>query len=101
MTWLRSVRTTRCTIEVIEHAAVIGAQCVVVTDSALAPLPLGDNVHAIVARHEGLSFFNSNVPAVALVNAVVMRMVEMRTEREPRFSRAINERFQHERARTS
>lgn len=89
------------TIEVIEHAAVIGAQCVVVTDSALAPLPLGDNVHAIVARHEGLSFFNSNVPAVALVNAVVMRMVEMRTEREPRFSRAINERFQHERARTS
>ena len=86
------------TIEVIDSAATVGAQCVVITDSALAPLPLGENVHAVIARHEGLSFFNSNVAAVAVINAIVMRMVELRTEREPRFSREITERFQHERA---
>lgn len=87
------------TIEVIEAAAGVTAHSVVITDSALAPLPLGEKVHTLIARHEGLSFFNSNVAAVALINAIVMRMVDVRTEHEPRFSRDLNERFQHERAR--
>ena len=87
------------TIQVIEAAAAVGASCVVITDSALAPLPLGEIVHTITARHEGLSFFNSNVAAVALINVIVMRLVELRNEREPGFSRELNERFQHERAR--
>ena len=87
------------TIEVVDGAAAIGAQCVVVTDSALAPLPLGENVRSVIARHEGLSFFNSNVAAVAITNAIVMRLVELRAERDPGFSRELNERFQHERAR--
>lgn len=87
------------TIEVIDAAAAVGADCVVVTDSALAPLPLGENVHTIIARHEGLSFFNSNVAAVAIINAIVMRLVERRSGRDPRFSREINELFQHERVR--
>lgn len=87
------------TIEVIEAAAAVGAQCVVVTDSALAPLPLGDNLHTIMARHEGLSFFNSNVAAVAIINAIVLRLVELQGESDPRFSRELNERFQRERVR--
>ncbi len=86
-------------IEVIEAAAAAGAECVVVTDSALAPLPLGENVHTLIARHEGLSFFNSDVAPVAIINAIVMRMVALRTEREPGFSRTLNERFHRERAR--
>lgn len=87
------------TIEVIDAAAAVGADCVVVTDSALAPLPLGDNVRTIIVRHEGLSFFNSNVAAVAIINAIVMRLVDLRSSRDPRFSREINELFQHERVR--
>lgn len=89
------------TIQVIETAAALGAACVVITDSALAPLPLGPQVHTIWARHEGLTFFNSNVAAVALVNAIVMRLVEYRAEREPEFPRHLSERFQHERTRPS
>jgi DNA-binding MurR/RpiR family transcriptional regulator len=87
------------TIEVIEATTALGASCVVVTDSALAPLPLGENVYMIIARHEGLSFFNSNVAAVAIINAIVMRMVHISTEREPKFARDLNEKFQRERAR--
>lgn len=86
-------------IAVIEYAAQIGAQCVVVTDSALAPLPLGENIHSLTARHESLSFFNSNVPATALLNAIVVRMVELQSARDPKFEHGLTERFQHERAR--
>ncbi len=81
------------TIRIVETAAQVGAECVVVTDSALAPLPLGANVHTLKVRHEGLSFFNSNVPATALLNAMVMRLLELRSTEDADIEQRIVDRF--------
>jgi DNA-binding MurR/RpiR family transcriptional regulator len=87
------------TIATIEHAANTGAAAVVVTDSALAPLPISGKVHPLIVRPGGRSFFNSTVSAAALVNAIVVRLVELRTARDPSFGPKLTRRFQHERSR--
>ena len=86
------------TIPVVEEVAATGARCVVVTGSALAPVPPTETVRAIVARHNGLSV-NSNVSAVALDEPTVIPMADPRTEREATFARELTVRFQRGRVR--
>lgn len=85
------------TIAIVQRAADVGAQAVVVTDSALAPLPIDPRVHTLTVRHDSLSFFNSIVGAATLLNAIVVRLVELRTKREPQFETSLTTRFQQQR----
>jgi DNA-binding MurR/RpiR family transcriptional regulator len=86
------------TIDTIERAVDVGAQTVVVTDSALAPLPIARHLHTLTVRHDSVTFFNSTVAATALLNALVVRMVELRTDAEPGFEERITEHFQQKRS---
>jgi DNA-binding MurR/RpiR family transcriptional regulator len=86
------------TIQVINRAVSVGASCVVITDSALAPLPIDPLVHPLMVRHDSLSFFNSTVAAAALVNAIVVRLMADRNQQEPLFERTVAETF-HTRGR--
>ena len=81
------------TIHVINHAVSVGASSVVVTDSALAPLPVGTGVHPLMLRHDSLSFFNSTVAAAALVNAVVSELTDIQTQQDPLFERQLSRTF--------
>jgi DNA-binding MurR/RpiR family transcriptional regulator len=85
------------TIDTVKRAVDVGAQTVVVTDSALAPLPIARHLHTLTVRHDSVTFFNSTVAATALLNALVVRMVELRTEAEPGFEERLTERFQQKR----
>lgn len=86
------------TIETIERAVEVGAQTVVVTDSALAPLPIARHLHTLTVRHDSVTFFNSTVAATALLNALVVRLVELRTDAEPGFEERLTEQFQQKRS---
>ncbi|MBC3191084.1 MurR/RpiR family transcriptional regulator [Pseudonocardia sp. C8] len=81
------------TIQVVNHAESVGASSVVVTDSALAPLPIGPSIHPLMVRHDSVSFFNTTVAAVALVNAVVSELTEIRTRNDPMFARQLSRKF--------
>jgi DNA-binding MurR/RpiR family transcriptional regulator len=81
------------TLRVIDDATKIGAASVVITDSALAPIPIDPLVHPFMVRHDGESFFNSNVSATAVLNALMVRLVELQTRRDPDFENALVERF--------
>lgn len=87
------------TLRVIEHATSLGASSIVVTDSPLAPIPIDPLVHPFMVRHDGQSFFNSNVSATAVLNALLVRLVEIRVKREPDFENRLVERFHRERDR--
>jgi DNA-binding MurR/RpiR family transcriptional regulator len=76
----------------IDRAVKVGAKVVVVTDSALAPLPLSDHLNTIYVRHEGESFFNTNVPATALINALTVQMLAARAD-DPAFEAQVAEHF--------
>jgi DNA-binding MurR/RpiR family transcriptional regulator len=86
------------TVAAVEHAVEVGAHAVVVTDSALAPLPIDPRVHTFTVRHDSLTFFNSNVAATALLNAFVVRLVELRSREDARFEQRLIARFQQRRA---
>jgi DNA-binding MurR/RpiR family transcriptional regulator len=81
------------TIQVANRAVSVGASCVVVTDSALAPLPIDPLLHPLMVRHDSLSFFNSMVAASALLNAIVVRLAENRRQEEPLFERTLSKAF--------
>lgn len=81
------------TIATIDRATEVGAASVVFTDSALAPIPVHELVHPLTIRHDSRSFFNSNVAATAVLNALVVRLVELRSIDQPDFERRLAERF--------
>jgi DNA-binding MurR/RpiR family transcriptional regulator len=81
------------TIQVANRAVSVGASCVVVTDSALAPLPIDPLLHPLMVRHDSLSFFNSTVAATALLNAIVVRLADVRSRLEPSFERTLAKSF--------
>lgn len=81
------------TIQVVNRAVSVGASCIVVTDSALAPLPIDPLVHPLMVRHDSLSFFNSTVAATALINAIVARLLDIRNRQEPSFERTLAKSF--------
>jgi DNA-binding MurR/RpiR family transcriptional regulator len=85
------------TIAIVERAVQVGAQTVVMTDSALAPLPISNNLHTLTVRHDSVTFFNSTVAATALLNALVVRLVELRTDTDPGFEQMMTAQFQHKR----
>jgi DNA-binding MurR/RpiR family transcriptional regulator len=87
------------TIQVVHRALAVQAASVVVTDSALAPLPIDPKVHPLTVRHDSVSFFNSTVAAAALLNAIVVRMVEIRGERDAAFEHALARSFHSTRSR--
>ncbi|WP_190815629.1 MurR/RpiR family transcriptional regulator [Saccharopolyspora pogona] len=81
------------TIQVANRAVSVGASCVVVTDSALAPLPIDPLLHPLMVRHDSLSFFNSTVAATALLNSIIVRLAEARSRQEPSFERTLSKSF--------
>lgn len=81
------------TISVIERAVGQKARTVVVTDSAMAPIPIDPLVFPLLVRHDSESFFNSNVPATAVVNALAVRLVELATANDPSLEEHVTERF--------
>jgi DNA-binding MurR/RpiR family transcriptional regulator len=82
----------RRSLAAVERAVDVGAEVVVVTDSALAPLPLSDLLKTIYVRHQGETFFNTNVPATALINAITVEMLAARAD-DPEFEAKIAEHF--------
>lgn len=62
-------RYVRSTARTLEFARGRGAKTIAVTDSVLSPVGGADLVFTV--RHDGAGFFNSNVAATALINAVV------------------------------
>lgn len=81
----------------VERATSIGASSVVVTDSALAPLPIDPLVRTLMTRHETSTFFNSAVAASATANALVLRLLELAAERDRGLERRLYDRFQRRR----
>ncbi|BCB84536.1 MurR/RpiR family transcriptional regulator [Phytohabitans suffuscus] len=82
------------TLKAIDAAARLSVPVVVITDSVLSPV--GDMPHAIFVGHHGQSFFNSTVAATAVVNAIVVRLVERRSQEDPSFEHGLVERFHAE-----
>ncbi|WP_173155717.1 MurR/RpiR family transcriptional regulator [Phytohabitans suffuscus] len=82
------------TLTAVSVAQAKGQPIVALTDSVLSPA--GDLPHALFVGHHGQSFFNSTVAATAVVNALVVRMVEKRSAEDPEFEHGLVERFHHE-----
>lgn len=81
------------TLAVIDRAVSQGTDTVVVTDSAMAPIPIDPHVYPLLVRHDGESFFNSNVPATAVVNALVVRLVELAAANDPTLEEQVARKF--------
>lgn len=81
----------------VERATTIGASSVVITDSALAPVPIDPLVRTLMTRHETSTFFNSAVAASATANALVVRLLELAAERDRGLERRLYDRFQRRR----
>jgi hypothetical protein len=69
----------------------------VITDSALAPVPIDPLVRTLMTRHETSTFFNSAVAASATANALVVRLLELAAERDRGLERRLYDRFQRRR----
>lgn len=67
-------RYVRSTSRTLDYAQSKGAKTIAVTDSVLSPV--GDADLVFTVRHDGASFFNSNVAATALVNAIVCALAD-------------------------
>jgi DNA-binding MurR/RpiR family transcriptional regulator len=85
------------TLQAIEHATAVGASSVVITDSALAPVPIDSLVRTLMTRYETQTFFNSAVSASAVANALVMRLLEIAGEIDRGLERRLYDRFQRRR----
>jgi DNA-binding MurR/RpiR family transcriptional regulator len=84
-------------LNAVERATTIGASSVVITDSALAPVPIDPLVRTLMTRHETSTFFNSAVAASATANALVVRLLELAAERDRGLERRLYDRFQRRR----
>jgi DNA-binding MurR/RpiR family transcriptional regulator len=67
-------RYIRKTAQTVDYAKAHGIRTIAITDSFLSPIANADVV--LYARHESASFFNSNVAATALINALVAELAE-------------------------
>jgi DNA-binding MurR/RpiR family transcriptional regulator len=73
-------RYTTTTLRVARYFRQRGAKLVLITDSLRSPLA-GDADVALTVPHASVSFFNSNVAATALANALIVAMVSRRPDR--------------------
>lgn len=85
------------TLKSIEVATELGVPSVVITDSALAPLPINPLVRTLVTRHESTTFFNSAVAPAALLNALLVRLLELASQEDRTIERRVYDRFQKKR----
>jgi DNA-binding MurR/RpiR family transcriptional regulator len=67
-------RYVRKTVQVIDYAIAHGVHTIAVTDSFLSPIATADVVFCV--PHEAPSFFNSNVGATVVINALVSEYAE-------------------------
>ncbi len=84
-------RYVRRTIQVVDYAIAHGVGTIAVTDSFLSPIATADVVFSV--PHEAASFFNSNVGATVVVNALVAEYAERTSGRSPRMHRQLVESF--------
>jgi DNA-binding MurR/RpiR family transcriptional regulator len=84
-------RYVRKTVDVVEYAINHGVRTIAITDSFLSPIATADIVFSV--PHDTPSFFNSNVAATVVVNALVAEFAERTTGRSPRSQRHLVETF--------
>jgi len=84
-------RYVRKTVQVVEYAIGHGVRTISITDSFLSPIATADVVFSV--PHEGPSFFNSNIGATVVVNALVAEYAERTAGRSPRDQRHLVETF--------
>jgi DNA-binding MurR/RpiR family transcriptional regulator len=72
-----------------------GVDVIAVTDSVLSPFAVKG--HCIFVRHDTPTFFNSNVAATAVLNAIVVALTRRRDAEKPGFEQGLVDRFHHTR----
>lgn len=78
-------RYSKPSIEVAEYAKKIGASVIVVTDTEASPAAIFADL-LLTCEYESSSFFNSLVPALAIINAVLSELV-------PKNDKSLNQRL--------
>jgi DNA-binding MurR/RpiR family transcriptional regulator len=68
-----------------------GLDIVAVTDSVLSPYAA--NAHCLFVRHDTPTFFNSNVAATAVLNAIIVALTARRDAEKPGFEQRLVDRF--------
>ena len=84
-------RYVRKTVQVVEYAIAHGLRTIAITDSFLSPIATSDVVFSV--PHDTPSFFNSNIAATVVVNALIAEFAERAAGRSPRSSRHLMEAF--------
>jgi DNA-binding MurR/RpiR family transcriptional regulator len=84
-------RYVRKTVQVVDYAIEHGVHTIAVTDSFLSPIATADVVFNV--PHEAPSFFNSNVAATVVVNALVAEYAERTSGGSPRTQHHLIESF--------
>lgn len=70
-----------------------GLDIVAITDSVLSPFTA--KAHCLFVRHDTPAFFNSNVAATAVTNAIIVALTARRDAQEPGFEQRLTDRFHH------
>lgn len=81
----------RKTVQVVEYAIEHGIRTIAITDSFLSPIAIADLV--ISVPHEAPSFFNSNIAATVVINALVAEYAERASGRSLAIQRRLLETF--------
>ncbi|HVA86621.1 MAG TPA: MurR/RpiR family transcriptional regulator [Candidatus Saccharimonadales bacterium] len=84
-------RYVRKTIQVVEYAIAHGIRSIAITDSFLSPIATADIVFSV--PHDTPSFFNSNIAATLVVNALVAEYADRTAGRSSRDRRHLVETF--------
>jgi DNA-binding MurR/RpiR family transcriptional regulator len=84
-------RYVRKTVQVVDYAIAHGVHTIAVTDSFLSPIATADVVFSV--PHEAPSFFNSNIGATVVINALIAEFAERTSGRSPRTQRHMIETF--------
>ncbi|MBF6606073.1 MAG: MurR/RpiR family transcriptional regulator [Chloroflexi bacterium] len=84
-------RYVRKTIQVVEYAIAHGIRSIAITDSFLSPIATADIIFSV--PHDTPSFFNSNVAATVVVNALVAEYADRTAGRSSRDQRHLVETF--------
>ncbi|MCW8916639.1 MAG: MurR/RpiR family transcriptional regulator [Magnetovibrio sp.] len=66
---------SRHTVRAVDYAKDRGAKIISVTDSAVSPIARGDDTFNLIVGNESPSLFHSIVPAMAVIEALVMLMI--------------------------
>ena len=84
-------RYVRKTVQAVDYAVAHNVRTIAITDSFLSPIGIADVVLSV--RHDTPSFFNSNVAATAIVNALVAELAERMGRVTPEYQRRLVEAF--------